>query len=135
MNDTMKKLLSTLFNHERYETIAVILICCFLVWIYGCESKTRSLADPLTRVTRSELQLELDQIVAAAKLRFQDLRRQDQIRQTIANAALLWAKTGAINPIGVGTSMLAIFGIGATVDNVRKRKELKSNGKDPEKDA
>jgi len=121
----MKKLLETMFNHERYQSIAVILIAALLVWTYGCPSHVDSLTVPGKSVTRPELQIELDTIVAMAAARSADLDKQDSIKQLIFQQAMLTAQGGQINLMGVIAAAAATLGIGATVDNVRKRKELK----------
>lgn len=121
----MKKFLETMFNHERYQSIAVIVIILLLVWTYGCPSHVQSLTVPGKTITRPELQVELDTIVAMAAGRVQDLDKQDSIKQLIFQQAMLTAQGGQINLMGVIATAAATLGIGATVDNVRKRKEIK----------
>lgn len=123
--ETIKKLLSTLFNHERYQTIAGLLACAAIIWFYGCESKVSSLSTPEKQITRAELQTELETLLSSAEIRFAQLDQQDLLKQTLAEQAFLIAQTGAINPLGIATAIMALFGVGATVDNIRKRKEIK----------
>jgi len=78
-------------------------------------------------VTRDELHDELSFIIAQAETRFKSLDRQDELKQLITDQALLFAQGGAINPIGLLTANAALLGIGATVDNVRRRKKEKAN--------
>lgn len=119
--DKLKKYLLT----ETGQSIAVIVILLLCVWIFGCQSKVRSLNGSLDEVTRVELKNELDHLLTVAESRFLELDRQDEIKQMIFNSALMMARGGSINPIGVMTTFGAILGLGATVDNVKKRKEIK----------
>ncbi|MBA7670359.1 hypothetical protein ES703_78504 [subsurface metagenome] len=125
--DTLKNLL----NHERYQSIAVLLIIGFLLWFYGCDSKCNSLTRPNTQVTRSELTLEIQSLQGLADLRYADLDRQDAFRTAVIEQALIVGQTGTFNPYGVIAMLAGTIGIGATIDNVRKRTEIKklSNGK------
>lgn len=113
-------------NHERYQVIAFAFTTAVVVWIYGCQSETRSLHRPNVKVTRGELQIELDTLLATAEERFADLDQQDALKQTLFENALIWSQTGAFNPVGLFVSLAAIAGVGATVDNVRKRKVIKT---------
>lgn len=114
-------------NHERYQVIAVFAMCILLLGLYSCESKVRSIEDPRTRVTRSELEAEVDLYLARVKSRIRDLDRQDKIKQLIVNNAVLFAESGTINPYGVMAALIGILGIGATVDNIRKRITIREN--------
>lgn len=120
--ETIKKLL----NHERYQSIAVLLICAFLLWFYGCDSKCNSLTRPNTQVTRGELAIEIQSLQGLADLRYADLDRQDAFRTAIVEQALIIGQTGTLNPYGVIAMLAGTLGIGATVDNVRKRNEIKA---------
>jgi len=122
----MAKLLDTLFNHERYQTLSVIAGVLLLIWFWGCQSEVTSLLEPEQKVNRQELELELNSIMAVAEMRFAQMDQQDELKQFLMQQALLVGQTGTINPFALLTSIGAILGIGATVDNVRKRKELKS---------
>ena len=121
----MKKLLETLLNHERYQSIAVVLIMALLIWTYGCPSRVKSLNRPGTRVTRAELQIEIDTLLATAEAHLVDLDRQVNVKRLIYDNLLLTAQSGQFNLLGLVAAAFTTLGIGATVDNVRKRKELK----------
>lgn len=121
----MKKLLDTLLNHERYQTIAIFLIVALLIWTYGCPSKVDSLRSPGKRVTRAEFEIETKGLLSTAEVRLIDLDRQDNIKRLIFENLLLTAQSGQFNLVGLVAGVATILGIGATVDNVRKRKELK----------
>lgn len=114
-------------NHERYQVVAIFTICVLLLWLYSCDSKVRSLEHPGTRITRGELEAEVDLYLARVESRIRSLNRQDEIKQLIINNAVLFAEGGAVNPYGVMASIIGILGIGATVDNVRKRITIREN--------
>jgi len=120
-----KDTLKTLFNHERYQSISACVIIVFLVWIYGCESTVRSIQNPLDKVTRTELQTEINYFLDTAKGRMTELDRKDELKRILTEQAMLASETGTVNPMGVVATLIGAFGIGATVDNVRKRKEIK----------
>lgn len=101
-------------------------LCSFiLLYAYGCEPKTKSISGSGKMVNRIELQAELEHFVARAVTGQKDIDRQEQIRDMIFNQALVIAQGNQVNPIGVVTSLLALLGVGATVDDVRLRRERK----------
>lgn len=123
---TIKSIFQTLSNHERYESIAIAISAMLLIWFYGCESKVPSIQNPKRNVTRAVFKMEIDSILQMAEYRYTQLDQQDAIKEALLTNALLVASGGAINPIAVVTSITAILGIGATIDNVRKRKVIKT---------
>jgi len=106
------------------EIVAIVLTLVALLWTYGCESTVRPLNGSPVKVTRAELETELNQFIALAEIRFRELDKQDEFKQILFNNAVIFAETGGINPLGVITSLAALFGIGATADNIRTRKKL-----------
>jgi len=121
----MKNLLSTLFNHERYQTISVIACALLLIWFYGCEPMCESTLFPGTKISRAELDSEIDIFITKVNTGYATLEQKEQLRQLLFEQALQSAATGAFNPIALMTSVGAILGLGATADNIRKRKEIK----------
>lgn len=121
----MKKLLDTLFNHERYQTISLLIATGLLLWFLGCEPKCKSLIDPTQRITRGELDIEIEILISKANLEYASLEQQEKLRDFLLQQALTSASTGTVNPIALMTSVAALLGLGATADNVRKRKVIK----------
>jgi len=121
----MTNLLKTLFNHERYQTISIIIAAAMLLWFYGCESTCQSLLDPGAKVNRVGLQMELDIIVARAEAGIQDIEKQDRLKDMVLQQAITAGQAGTVNPLALITSIGAVLGIGAGADNVRKRIEIK----------
>lgn len=125
----MKKLI-TIVRGEAAQCIGILFCLAIIFWLYGCPSKTMSLSGSGQLVTRAEIQMELDTFIKLAEIRYVDLDRQDAFKQAVVNAAVLTTQTGTINPMGVIAILLGGLGVTATVDNVRKRAEIKKlNGK------
>lgn len=122
----MKKLLDILFNHERYQTLSIALASILLLIWWGCQGRAPSLIDPTKNVTRAELENELDLMLLRAEQGFARIEQREEIMNLIFQQALIAGQTGTINPFALLTSVGTILGVGATVDNVRKRKEIKT---------
>lgn len=121
----MLEKLKALMNHERYQLITVVVVLGFVVWLQGCPSQVPSLIDESRRVTRVEYQAEIDLFLARAAVGAESLDKQDALKAALAQNAVLFTTTGTINPVGLVTTVFGILGLGATVDNIRRRKEEK----------
>ncbi|NVM23980.1 MAG: hypothetical protein HWN68_19650 [Desulfobacterales bacterium] len=100
--------------------ITVVVTICLLIWLYGCEPKVRSLNDSERRVTRQELQLELNQLIGLAELRMLDLDRQERLRAIILQNALILVQGQPFNPVGLITAVAAVYGVSQAGGNVSK---------------
>lgn len=120
----INKLLKFL-NHERCQVLAALVCLVLIFWGTSCESKVTSLANPAIRVTRAELQAEVDSFLVRAAQRFKNLDLQDSFKALVFDKVLLFTQTGRFNPAGIVQACITILGIGAIADNVTKRKELK----------
>lgn len=124
METYITKILASL--KDKWPLVIACCVCVVLViFAYGCEPETASLIHPLTKVTRAELNIEIETLLSTSQIRFADLDRQEQIRDVIFQQALVIAEGGAINPFGIITTLLAVLGVGAAADDVRLRKERK----------
>lgn len=123
--------LKKMVRHNEGMTVCVILACAVCVWCYGCESKAFSLIEPGLQVTRLELtgeleaetarlSAELTTLQAKARLRGEQLDKQDELKAAILEIGLVVAKGGTINPVGAVVSLVGLLGIGAVVDNRKK---------------
>lgn len=124
------KTLWTTIRHNAFLFNAIIIATVSLLWIYGCESQTKSLKYPGTRVNRAELMLELENIISESHIRISDLDKQDEFKEAMFNIAIVAAESGTINPVSVALTLGSILGFGAVVDNRRKDtviKTLKNN--------
>jgi len=122
----MSKIFGFVLNGERYQAIAIFFIVTFAVLFLSCESTVNSIVEPSHKVTRQELQNEVDFYLAQAKIRFEKLDKAEEFKKAILDNAIIYTQSGTINPVGLLTTFAGIFGIGAAVDNVRKRKLLKN---------
>lgn len=111
---------------EHLPMITTFMIILFLLlYAYGCQPKTRSLLDPAEKVDRETLLYEMESLVNRYKTGIKDLDTQVKIRNIIFQQGLIIAQGGAINAPGLIITLLSIFGIGVTVDDVRNRKKLR----------
>lgn len=109
------------------KTIALIVLTAMLFWGYSCQPEVRSLIHPGQMITRPELQVELDSIVATAEFRMADLDRQDAFRDIIFKNALLMVETGTVNPLGIITLLTSLYGITRGAKDFKDR--IKKNSK------
>lgn len=110
------------------KTIALVVLTALLFWGYGCPARTPSLTRPDEDVTRGELQIELDSIIATAEYRFADLKKQEQFRDLIFQNVLVMANTGTMNPAGILTLLAGLYGVAHGVKDVKdkvKKNKLK----------
>lgn len=119
----MNKILSWL-NDQHWYLVAIVIIAGSILWTYGCESQVRSLLDPNQQINRAELQNELDYIIGQARIKAQDLDRQDEIKQSLLDAANVIATTGTINPSGLINLAACIGAIAFGLNRNQKLKKL-----------
>ena len=100
-------------------------ICCvgFALYAFGCRPETKSLIHPGIKVDRSELNIEIDTLLAQYENRVADIERQEQLKKFIFEQTLVVAQGGSPNPVGILTALFAILGAGATADDVRLRRQ------------
>ncbi len=109
------------------KAIALILLTAFLFWGHACQPTVKSLVHPGQTVTRPELQIELDTIIATAEFRMADLDRQDAFRDIIFKNAMLMIEGGSLNPIGIITLLAGLYGITRGGSDLVKKVKKKSN--------
>lgn len=107
------------------KTIALSILTLLLFWGYACKPRVASLVNPGQQITRPELQIELDAIIATAEYRLADLDRQEAFRDLIFKNALLVAETGTMNPAGIITLLAGLYGITRGTKDIKDR--LKKN--------
>lgn len=107
-------------------TLAIIALTGILMWGYGCPPKTPSLITEGKKVTRPELQIELDSIIATAEFRLADLERQEQIRDYVFKNALIMVETGSLNPVGIATLLAGLYGVIHGAKHLKDRIEKKT---------
>ena len=128
---TVKNLLLTLFNHERYQTISVLLCTVMLVWMSSCSPKCHSLLDPTKEITKTELDGEVSYLQSRIDAEIESLEQQEAIRTLLLSLAQSYVTTGTFSPLSALTGAIALLGTGAVVDNVRKRRDIKKLSTSP----
>lgn len=109
------------------KAIALVALTAILFWGYGCPPKTPSLITEGKKVTRPELQVELDTIIATAEFRLASLDRQEAFRDIIFKNALLMVEGGTLNPVGIITMLAGIYGITRGGSDLVKKVKKKAN--------
>ena len=107
--------------------IAIVTVVVVLGLFNGCQVTAPSLLDPNLKVTRGELEIELQTLLDKAELRFRQINRQEDFRRELLNHALVISSSGTVNLYGLIPIALSLLGAGAVADNVRKRKIIRSN--------
>lgn len=86
-----------------------------------------SLERPGQKISRDELTVEYDRSMGMFSVRFKQLDRQDEFKRILIENAVIVSNTGTLNYQGAINTIIAILGIGAITDNVRKRITIKKN--------
>jgi len=126
---TMKKIWAFI-RHNSGIVIGTILCVFVLVWVYGCPSQVTSVTNPPELVTRAELDIEVSYFLEMTEVRYAELDRQDEFKQAVFAVAIGLLEGGTLNPGAIALLLGNILGLGAVIDNVRKRtliQTLKSN--------
>ncbi len=109
--------------------ITASAICVLLLlFAFGCEPKTASLLNPNRQVSRQQLENEFDYLLQVHQERTADLEKQEEIKQIIFQQGLIVAQGGGYNPIGIATTLLAVLGFGAGIDDIKLRRKIKKAG-------
>lgn len=120
----MKKLLKMLFNHERYQSISVILTLIFVIFLASCDPQAKSLIDPGKKISRLELDGEIALLQARIDTELKSLEQQEAIRTLLLNLAATAARTGTFPFTEAILGAVGMLGTGAVIDNVRKRRDV-----------
>lgn len=115
--------------------LIVVVTVLFGLFAYACEPKQPSLLNKGVRVTRAELQHELNQLVALAEIRMASFERQEKIRSLILQNALMLTQGQPFNPIGILTGIASIYGITQatkkTTGAIKHARAKRNNNKSP----
>lgn len=110
---------------NKHWLLSGIVIAGLLLYAVGCEPQTKSLVDPRQKVDRQQLAWEIESLLRKSEAGFADLDRQVEIRNLIFQQGLIAVQGGTLNPVGIVTTLMAVFGVGLTGDNIRLRKKIK----------
>lgn len=109
------------------KTIALVFLTLLLFWGYSCQPEVASLIHPERKITRPQLQIELDTIIATAEFRMADLDRQEAFRDLIFQNALIVVETGTLNPLGIITLLTGLYGIARGAQDIKNRIKKNNN--------
>lgn len=121
----MWKKITEFCNHERYQVISVALCLVIIVTGLCCESQTTSIIDPTKKITRAQLNAELEKMAIDLDQRYAELDKQDELKAVLYEHLMLWTTTGTFNPTALVPLLASLLGVGAITDNVRKRITIK----------
>ena len=119
------------FEIKWPNTIALILLTAFLFWGFACPPTVTSLHDPTVKITRPELQIELDTLIATAEYKLASLDEQQQLRDVIFENATQMVTTGQINPVGIMTLLAGLYGLTRAGKDVKDKVIAKKNSTKP----
>ena len=125
----MKKFLDDvkrLYRHNQFFALALVVVLALSIWLIGCESSVTSPINPPKKVTRPELNAEIEYLTAQIDIAVADLDKQDLFKQKLFEIGLVAAQGGTVNPVGAGVTLLGILGIGAVADNRKKDSVIKT---------
>ena len=111
-------------NITLFSTFTIIGILAF--YAYGCQPHTNSLMPDNGKVDRSQLICEMDILLAKYESGIKDLDTQEKIRSIIFQQGLIVAQGGTFDPSGLLITLLGVFGVGVTVDDLKSRRKLKN---------
>ena len=130
-----------LLDHNRYKTLAIVIVAALMIWGIGCQSKTTSFFDTQAKVNRQQFEVEVakrqmtftqrrieleaavekfnaeveanNTIVEAG---FIDLDKQDEIKaelfDIIGSVVTQWASGGVTTSAIIGTGITAVALLG-----------------------
>jgi hypothetical protein len=119
-------------RHNQGLALAAVICLAMGVYLVGCESSVTSPVNPPKRVTRVQLEAEVERLMVDVELAVEDLNKQDLFKQKLFEIGLAAAQGGTINPVGAGVTLLGILGIGAVADNRKKDSIIKTMQKKEE---
>lgn len=125
MKKIIKKIKQAL-RHNQGFALAVVVCIALGVYLIGCQSSVTSPINPPKKVTRVQLDAEVELLIVNVELAIEDLNKQDLFKQKLFEIGLAAAQGGTINPVGAGVTLLGVLGIGAVADNRKKDSVIKT---------
>lgn len=109
------------FLKNSWPKITAIFFAVFLlVWAAGCPATVSSPLDSNTRLTRAELQIELNTLLAKYQHKITTLDQEERLRKLILQNALVIAQAGTVNPLSILTTLLGFYGAGSIASSTGK---------------
>ncbi len=106
--------------------VASIVVCLLLIFWAGCQVTTENPFNPEEKVTKTELEAEVQAYVVKVQSAYDDIEKQELIRKSILEAGWAIAQGGAVDPLGLATTLMGVCGLGAIYDNRTKNKVIVS---------
>lgn len=100
--------------------LSLSLAVLFIAYALGCEPRARSPLDPTQKLTRAELQVQMEYLIQQFDLRIHDIEKQEQLRNFILQNALAIGQAGTVNPLSILTTIAAFYGVGSAANAGRK---------------
>ena len=113
-------------RHNQAIAVAVVICIALGVYLVGCKSSVISPINPPKKVSRVQLEAEMERLMVDVELAIEDLNKQDLFKQKLFEIGLVAAQGGTVNPVGAGITLLGILGLGAVADNRRKDSVIKT---------
>lgn len=117
------KTIFSFINDKHWYLIAATIACVLLIWIYGCQSTVGSIITPDKKITRAELKLEADFLLGQARVKLEDLDRQDDVKRILLEQTAIFGTTGTFNPTGLLNTIISISAVAFGLDRNKKLKE------------
>lgn len=109
------------FLKTQWPRISAILVAVlFLLWAAGCPATVGSPLDSANRLTRSELQIELNMLLQVYENKLTTLDQEERLRKLILNNALIIARAGTVDPLSIITTLLGFYGAGSIANSTGK---------------
>ncbi len=113
---------------EKWPMYLIMIVAnILLLFLTSCPPTTESLVHNGKKVTRPELQLELNIIMTTAEYRIADLDQKQKFRDFVLKNALVMIEQGAFNPLGMATALFAFYGIGTAANAGLKKLKKKTD--------
>lgn len=125
----MKKLIHTI-KTEYAQILATIVAIGVIIFGISCISTVQSPWESGIRLNRDQLRSQTEYYLSQVEIAYQELDRQDELKALLFDRLALFTQTGTFNPAGIIPTVVAILGIGAVTDNVRKRRTISKNNKE-----
>lgn len=109
------------FVKNNWPRISAVLVAILLMlWAAGCPATVSSPINDNARLTRAELQIELEWLIAKYESKLTTLDQEERLRKLILNNALIIARAGTVDPLSIITTLLGFYGAGSIATTTGK---------------
>jgi uncharacterized membrane protein len=118
--------LTEIFRHYQATVVAIVICVILVIYGYGCQIKTQNPFNPTEKVTMAELEAQVNLYVTKVSAAYDNIEKQEAIRKAILEAGMAYAGGGAVDPLGLASTLMGIVGIGSVIDNRKKDSLIKT---------